>query len=170
MARGWFTAVVVLFAVASACTMAQTTGSAVMQLGAADSGKQVQLVPGQLFQISLAENATTGFSWAVEADGSPACKLIDDVSEYPGGPLGAPGTRHFLFRARQEGTGAVRLAYRRPWETNPPEQVFLLDVRVAAQAGVKLTALSVVPGDMDGDGRLTLADVTILLRRVVGLP
>jgi predicted secreted protein len=149
---------------------APPTQSTVLQLDEKASGTTSDMVVGQLFQVALVENASTGYRWEVQSEGAPACKLIDDVSEYTVAMPGAPGVRRFLFRVKEEGTGTITLAYRRPWETAPPIQTFTLTLQAKAPATELLSfAPPALVGDVDGDGKLTITDVVLLLKAVVGL-
>ena len=52
------------------------------------AGKTVDLPIGQVIELRLAENPTTGFKWSFVSKGEPACKIIGDSYHAPGGPPG----------------------------------------------------------------------------------
>ena len=95
------------------------------------NGATVDLTVGEVLEIQLAENPTTGFRWQVQADGEPVCQPVDDRFESPGGPPGRGGTHVWHFRACRTGTGQIDMVYRRSWET-AAAKTFTLHVRVQA--------------------------------------
>ncbi|MEQ1672511.1 MAG: protease inhibitor I42 family protein [Hyphomicrobium sp.] len=103
-----------------------------------DDGRTISLALGTLLNADLASNPTTGFQWSV-AGALPSC--LELVSTHgvapapakPGGHdlVGAPGRQIFTFRAVRQGTGALRLEYRRSWEKEtPPAKIFTVTVGV----------------------------------------
>lgn len=86
-----------------------------------DNGKGVSVAVGETISLTLAGNPTTGYMWEM-AD-------IDRAVLAPGpGPAfaadssltGAGGTFTFRLSALKAGSSAVKLSYRRPWETGVP--------------------------------------------------
>lgn len=80
-------------------------------------GSTVDLAVGELLELQLAENPTTGFRWHLLTDGRPVCERVDDRFAAPSGPPGHGGTHVWQFRVGQPGTAPISLAYRRSWET-----------------------------------------------------
>jgi inhibitor of cysteine peptidase len=94
--------------------------------------REVALHRGQRMQLSLRENPTTGFRWELQENGSPPCALREDTFVAPAtGGVGKAGTRRWLFEAVESGTCRIVLAYRRAWESKPPDRMFALTARVA---------------------------------------
>jgi inhibitor of cysteine peptidase len=95
-------------------------------------GRSVDLAVGQAIELRLPENPTTGFSWAVQTDGGPACSVAEGPPA-PAGALPGQGREHaWEIRGVQAGTCRIGLAYRRPWETGaPPAQEFHVGIRVS---------------------------------------
>ena len=63
----------------------------------------------------------------------PSCVVVSDayVADAANGAVGSGGAHEWVFRAVAAGTGAVGLAYRRPWEKDvAPAQTFSLTVAV----------------------------------------
>ena len=142
----------------------------VLKIDKTADGARKFMTPGQLFEVVLDENRTTGYSWAIDSDGAPACGLIDDASVSGSGLPGAGGYRLLLFRTKQAGTGEIRLSYRRPWETGvAPIQTFTLKVQGVAPAQAMSFVSRVVIGDMNGDGKVDVADAVRVLRIALGL-
>jgi predicted secreted protein len=105
-------------------------GQILVEVDESANGHELDLpVDGEL-QISLRENAATGFAWAVEHSGAPICELLADHFENISTGIGSGGVHHWRFRAKQKGTGKIVLHYSRSWEDKPPEKSFGITVRV----------------------------------------
>lgn len=81
-----------------------------------DNGSTVQEGLGQQFDVRLAENPTTGYSWNLTL--SDGLSLIRDEYIPGSGPEqrpGAGGIRSFSLKAEEQGEQAVSGEYRRPW-------------------------------------------------------
>ena len=57
-------------------------------------GQTVDLPVGQVMELRLAENPTTGYRWTFVANGKPVCVVVADRYERPSGPPGQGG-EHF---------------------------------------------------------------------------
>ena len=89
-------------------------------LGAGDNGSQVELSSGQVLEVTLASNPTTGYSWEVsEVDEAVLAQLGE--AEFQQAPtegeqmVGVGGTETFRF-ASATGETTLTLVYHRPWE------------------------------------------------------
>jgi inhibitor of cysteine peptidase len=102
------------------------------QFSESSNGQEIQLQPGQEFEVRLGENPTTGFRWKLVADAAPACKALEDVYESPAsGVHGQEGLHFWRFAAMQAGYGTIELVYRRSWESEEhAARRFTLEVRV----------------------------------------
>lgn len=86
-----------------------------------DSGKGVSVTVGETISLTLAGNPTTGYTWEMtEIDRAvlapePAPAFAADSSL-----TGAGGRYTFHLSALKAGSSAVKLSYRRPWETGVP--------------------------------------------------
>lgn len=95
------------------------------------NGREITVAEGEMLQISLPENPTTGFRWSLEANGEPACTLIDSSFEPSSGPPGAGGRHSWRFAAARPGQARIALAYERPWARGQaPARTFSVTVRV----------------------------------------
>ena len=94
-------------------------------------GREVDINVGDVAEVKLAENPTTGYRWVFASKPEPVCQVADDSFEPGGTASGAGGTHRWKFEAVSSGTGAVKLEYRRPWEKNAAAgQTFTLNIRV----------------------------------------
>ena len=91
---------------------------------------------GQVLEIALMSNASTGYQWEFTADGAPVLARTPGPAAQP--PMdtqppmpGASSIARWWFRAEKAGKTTVRLEYRRPWETLPPVEVveYRIEVR-----------------------------------------
>lgn len=80
---------------------------------------------GQVLEIALMGNPSTGYQWQVVSDGAPALARTTGPSTPP--PMdtqppmpGAPSIARWWFRAERPGKVTVKLEYRRPWEKDVP--------------------------------------------------
>ncbi len=98
----------------------------------ADRGETVQLRAGEILEVRLIENPTTGFRWTVERDNEGIVDLVSSVYS-PGLPStpGAGGERVFTFEGKRAGVSRLRLRLSRPWEgESKGSEVFDLTVEV----------------------------------------
>lgn len=97
------------------------------------SGKQVELSVGQSLVVTLASNASTGYSWSL-AQNSDETVLSKTGNKYIAPQttlMGAPGKEEWTFKALKKGNSTISIVYSRPWETDtPPAQTFDLTVVV----------------------------------------
>ena len=92
-----------------------------------DSGSEVEVAGGEVFEVQLASNPSTGYSWEVDAMSTPGLvELVRRTFVDPSAAdvVGAEGTEVFVFEAGAAGAGVLRLAYLRSFEELPvPERV-----------------------------------------------
>lgn len=112
-----------------------TRSPKMMQVDRSYNEREVTLAIGEVVEISLAENPTTGFRWGLRVGPEPTCSLVKSWFEPAVGAPGKGGTRRWQFQAERSGTGEIKLEYRRPWELEtPPGQMFKLSVHVRRQS------------------------------------
>ena len=98
----------------------------------------IELPVGQMLEVSLPENPTTGYRWQVAQGGEPVCSLVRDAFDPPGDRdggqrLGRAGRHRWQLRAAHPGVGQIELVSRRPWGDQPAARRFTLTVRVPDQ-------------------------------------
>lgn len=81
----------------------------------ADNGRQVSAHVGDEISLHLAENATTGYRWAVESH-DPGLEPLEATANYPNTAIGSGGEAIFRFRPVAPGSGKLALIYWRHWE------------------------------------------------------
>ena len=128
--------------VAMPSTPADAAGPAPYRLAAGDDKHGVDLALGQILEVPLYGNASTGYSWDrigradraeddvlvdAGADSLPSSSPDDTAS----GVVGAGSTTLYRYRAARVGQTTLRLVYRRSWQTEfAPADTVTLTVRV----------------------------------------
>ncbi len=102
-----------------------------------DNGQTVTMGVGDVLQVMLPENPSTGYTWAVVTNDETVLRPSDQPAYDVGtaaadsNVLGAGGTRTFLFEAVGAGTSELRLVNARAQETAvEPAATFELTVQV----------------------------------------
>jgi inhibitor of cysteine peptidase len=95
------------------------------------AGRHLDLSIGEVIELRLTENQTTGFHWTFVSDGSPACSVVADHSIAAADRMGQPGQHLWQLRGIQPGPCEIVLRYARSFETDqPPAQSFQLHIQV----------------------------------------
>ena len=84
-------------------------------LTGANSGKPMALRRGQAASVELQTNASTGYSWKVDADRGISVTLVATVATRPG-MVGAPSVATYRVVGTKRGTYRIVFRYMRPWE------------------------------------------------------
>ena len=104
-------------------------------LGAEDHGTQVELAAGQVLEVTLESNPTTGYSWEVSEVDEAVLAQVGEA-EFQEAPkedeqmVGVGGTETFRFTS-SAGETTLTLVYHRPWEKDvEPLETFTVEVVV----------------------------------------
>lgn len=99
-----------------------------------DSGKTVNVKPGDSVTISLKENPSTGFSWSI--DSSRGLMLKSDIYKRPSsGLIGAGGVHDWTYLVVSSGTLTISGIYKQPWmPTTGDETAFTLTLNSGEQS------------------------------------
>jgi predicted secreted protein len=103
-----------------------------VQLTQADSGSTVKLHPGDILEIVLSSNPTTGYTWHVRPGSEAVLKQRGEPEFKPdSNVLGSGGRMTFRFDAVAVGEVPLTLLYQRTFEPGvPPLQTFAINVSV----------------------------------------
>jgi inhibitor of cysteine peptidase len=108
-----------------------------IELDASADGTTQQLNKGEIMEITLESNPSTGYSWfatisdpkVVVQMGEP--QYQEPVSSSSTPIVGAAGTQTFFLQAVESGTATVTLDYKRGWETDvAPDKTITITVEV----------------------------------------
>jgi len=82
--------------------------------------KEINVVAGNTFTVTLCSNATTGFKWSESAQISDQTVVQQMSHEFLSpenkGLMGAPGKEVWTFKALKKGTSSIAMEYSRPWQ------------------------------------------------------
>ncbi len=103
----------------TACADGDGPGAADVQtITEDDAGTTVRLAPGEVVEVSLASNATTGYAWHLEDDELDTDVVQVASSDYvpdptpAGEPLaGSGGVEVWRFRAQAAGSATIAMTY-----------------------------------------------------------
>ena len=96
-----------------------------VHLRARDSGRSVRVAIGEIVEVVLDENPTTGFRWEVAHQ--PSTLELKGSEYVPDEPLriGSGGRTTIRFLVVRSGSEALRLELKRSWEMDVgPAEVF----------------------------------------------
>ena len=103
------------------------------QLTEADNGSTVELTRGQVLNITMEANPTTGYTWdVIEAPDEQVMRQVGEIAFTPeSDAIGAGGVQIIRFEVINEGRTSLTLVYHRPWETDvEPLKTFSVQVVV----------------------------------------
>ncbi len=84
----------------------------------ADNNRTIDIPVGETVEVTLPENATTGYRWAVESYDSEHIEALGSEPRYTAKGVGSGGEVMFLFRGKKAGSGGIALKQWRAWEGN----------------------------------------------------
>jgi predicted secreted protein len=97
----------------------------------ADKGLAVQLKTGDVLEVRLSSNPTTGYEWYVHPQSTKLLKLAGQSQTDAAPGVGRPIVQIFKFETKGKGTGVLLLHYVRSWEKpDPNEEQFSLQVTI----------------------------------------
>jgi predicted secreted protein len=88
-------------------------------------GKEIEVPAGETFQVQLASNASTGFSWQlISISDSNVLEKVSNIYDTPmfklkegePPPVGAGGVEFWDYKALKTGTSTIVMEYSQPWE------------------------------------------------------
>jgi len=104
---------------ASFCASAQCAQKNTLKLTEQDAGRTVDMRVGELLEVTLRGNPTTGYMWDVQSVDPNILKPADQLEFQADSKLiGSPGKLTLRFEATRAGKTPLRLIYHRPWEKN----------------------------------------------------
>ena len=89
---------------------------AVFALTQADNGESLFVKGGDIVNVSIPENPTTGYRWAVDTVDASVLRLLNSTfSTSSGLAIGGGGTRTMTFQAVGPGSTSINLKLWREW-------------------------------------------------------
>jgi inhibitor of cysteine peptidase len=87
-----------------------------LTLSETDNDRTVDIRLGETVRITLPENATTGYRWAIDRTSDELIESLGSEPRYTGNAVGSGGEIAFTFQAKKIGTGEIVLKHWRHWE------------------------------------------------------
>jgi inhibitor of cysteine peptidase len=87
-----------------------------LSLVESDNGRAVDIRLGETVRITLPENATTGYRWAIDRYDEEFMEALATEPRYPANAVGSGGEVAFAFQGKKMGTGEIVLKNWRRWE------------------------------------------------------
>jgi inhibitor of cysteine peptidase len=87
-----------------------------LTLGEQDNGRRLPARVGDVIEVRLAENASTGYRWAPDIHDARVLEAIEAAANYPNAAVGSGGEAIFRFRVVGPGSGSLALKSWRHWE------------------------------------------------------
>ena len=117
---------------ACAAETSQEQSKSTIQLTEADAGRLVELRVGDILEVILPGNPTTGFQWEVSEINSAILETIGEPKFEPSSnAVGSGGNVTLRFEAVGTGQTELKLIHHRPFEENiPPMQTFEVTITV----------------------------------------
>ena len=97
-----------------------------------ETSTSIQAAVGEQFEISLAGNETTGYSWNKnEVYDKAYVELLSSKYIAPQTDrIGAGGTHQFLFKALKAGSTTIKMTYKRSWESTASDKTITFNVTI----------------------------------------
>lgn len=112
-------------------TMNPSSAPQTLRLNSSDNGKTVSLSKGDILEVVLPANPSTGFTWVSTVPLEPVLQVMGIAQfEADSAAIGAGGKLTLRYQAAQVGQTQLALAYRRTFENLPPAQTFGVSVVV----------------------------------------
>ena len=84
-----------------------------------DNGKKIVTKKGDVIQVQLAENQTTGNLWQINLIDDKHLKSTEKEYEMSGEAIGAGGMKTFYLEVIKEGISELHISLSKPWENEP---------------------------------------------------
>jgi inhibitor of cysteine peptidase len=131
---------------APAWSQAQTP---MLLLTSTDHGRRLAIHPGSEIQLTLNENASTGYRWSLDRLDPTLIELVSEQSlANPSGgahsqglppALGSPGQVVYRFKALRPGRTEITLNYQRSWEGDRSTiDQFRLSLHIHAKSAIQV--------------------------------
>jgi inhibitor of cysteine peptidase len=106
----------------------------IITLGEPQAGSQAILQVGDMLQVNLESNPSTGYTWSVESLDPAVLKLVGEPEFHSASSaLGASGAVTYRFEAVGAGQATLKMVYARPFEKGvPPLKTFAASVLVTS--------------------------------------
>ena len=121
-----------LLSACAAVSTSDTSEPSTAQLTEADDGSSIELQAGDMLEIALPGNPTTGFQWEIKSVNKDILQPVGEQKFEPSSnAVGSGGSVTLSFEAKTPGQTKLELIYHRSFEANvAPIQTFEVTVTV----------------------------------------
>jgi inhibitor of cysteine peptidase len=98
------------------CRAPEKAPETMLLLVETDNGRTVDVRQGETVRVSLPENATTGYRWAIDRFDEEFIEALATEAHYAAGAIGSGGEVAFIFQGKKIGTGEIVMKHWRHWE------------------------------------------------------
>ncbi len=118
--------IIMIVSLLSACGTSASPEKSTRQITEADAGRQVELRVGDMLELTLPANPTTGYQWETSDLDSAIIRPVGDQTFEPSSnAVGSGGLVTLRFEAVGVGQTELKLILHRPFEKDvPPTQTF----------------------------------------------
>ena len=81
-----------------------------------DNGRTVGIRQGESVRVTLPENATSGYRWAIDRYDEEFIQVLATEPRYAANAIGSGGEVAFIFQGKKIGAGEIVLKHWRQWE------------------------------------------------------
>ena len=115
-----------------ACGARGSSEQSIRNLTEADNGRSIELKVGDVLEVTLPGNPTTGFQWEVDSVDSAILRQIGEPEFKPSNnAVGSGGNFTLRFEAVGTGQTELKMIHHRSFEENvPPIQTFEVTITV----------------------------------------
>ncbi len=85
-------------------------------------GKTIKAQKGDVIQVQLSENPTTGYLWKIKSIDTQHLKYKEEKFEISGDAIGASGMKTIFIEVIHEGTSELNIGLGNPWEEDTVER------------------------------------------------
>jgi len=87
-----------------------------LSLTETDNDRTVDVRVGEAVRLTLPENASTGYRWAIDRYDEKGVEAVATEPHYSGKAIGSGGEVAFVFQGKKAGIGEIVLKHWREWE------------------------------------------------------
>ncbi len=95
---------------------AEKAPKTMLSLVETDNDRTVDIHLGETVRVTLPENATTGYRWAIDRYDDEFIEALATEPHYTAKAIGSGGEVAFIFQGKKIGTGEIALKHWRHWE------------------------------------------------------
>jgi inhibitor of cysteine peptidase len=105
-----------MYSPGASCADAEKAPKTMLSLVETDNDRTVDIRLGEMVKVTLPENATTGYRWAIDRYDEEFIEALATKPHYTAKAIGSGGEVAFTFQGKKTGAGEIALKHWRQWE------------------------------------------------------